>query len=536
MLQLAGRGRHDPGRRLELGDGQLGLAVRALLQRELVLQRGQPHLAVGQEGLPDDDGQQRGHHHRDGHDGEEPSPTGGGAAPSMPRRAASGTTRSGARRVEGASAPRPARRGRARCRRRRGGGWRPPWLRKEAPSGRSVLRTRPRARSARWPAGGRSRRAGWPRPPPPTACGRPRKTSWWRTTAPQTHGRPGGQTHPPEAASAKVCFVRRSSPGVVADHRAHAPDRQVRQGDRQRGLELAQLVVHLDPQGLEDPAGRVALPAGRRRHRRRHDFGQLPRRGQWPGPHDGPGDAPGQPALSVLTEQRRQVLDREGVHQVGGRGPGGRVHPHVERPVLAEREPPLGPVELGGADAQVEEHARQGPEPGTGETPTPTRRTGPRSSVTRSPKADNRCPGRLERRRVAVQPDDAQVCDTPRATPRRARPLRRSRRRPRRGARMRTARPLRRAARECVRTSGPSAAPRPVGREGGGDPDDQRGGGWSGLPARRSRSCTWSSAFLRVLVLSCSGSCGESSLLLPVVVVVVCCRCRIGPVVDRRCR
>src|ERR1700727_3537185 len=107
---------------------------------------------------------------------------------------------------------------------------------------------------------------------------------------------------------------------------------------------------------------------------------------------------------------------------------------------------------------------------------------------------------------------------TPAATPRRDRLRRWSRRRPPRGARMRTARPLRHAARECVRTNGPFAAPRPVGRVGGGDPYDQRGGGWSGLPARRSRSCTWSSAF-RVseflnLFLSSSGSCGESSLSL----------------------
>ena len=154
---------------------------------------------------------------------------------------------------------------------------------------------------------------------------------------------------------------------VVADHRAHATDRQVRQGDGQRGRELAQLVVHRDAERLEHPAGRVALPAGRRRHGRRHDFGQLPRGGQWPGSHDGPGDAPGQPPLSVLTEQRRQGLHGEAVHQVGGGRARGRVHPHVERPVLAEREAPLGPVELRGADAEIEQHARQGPEPGTGD-------------------------------------------------------------------------------------------------------------------------------------------------------------------------
>ena len=55
---------------------------RALLQRELVLEGGEPDLAVGQERLPHDDGQQGGDHHRDGDDGEEPASTGAGAAPS----------------------------------------------------------------------------------------------------------------------------------------------------------------------------------------------------------------------------------------------------------------------------------------------------------------------------------------------------------------------------------------------------------------------------------------------------------------------
>ena len=134
---------------------------------------------------------------------------------------------------------------------------------------------------------------------------------------------------------------------------------------------------------------------------------------------------------------------------------------------------------------------------------------GDRINVTRSPNETNRSVRRLERHRIAVQTDHAKLCDTPRATPRRGLPRRRSRRRRCRAVRTHRATPLRRAARGCVRTSGPSAAPRPAGREGGGDPDDQRGSGWSGLPACRSRSCTWSSAF-RVT----SWSCRVSFLLL----------------------
>ena len=129
------------------------------------------------------------------------------------------------------------------------------------------------------------------------------------------------------------------------------------------GAQLAQLVVDLDPQGLEDPAGRMPLPAHRGRDRGRHDVGQLTGRREWTGPHDGPSDAPRETALSVLTEQRGERVLREAVHQVRRRHPGGRVHPHVEWPVGAEREAPLGTVELGRADAEVEQDARQGPRP-----------------------------------------------------------------------------------------------------------------------------------------------------------------------------
>ena len=58
---------------------------------------------------------------------------------------------------------------------------------------------------------------------------------------------------------------------------------------------------------------------------------------------------------------------------------------------------------------------------------------------------------------------------------------------------------------------------------GGGDPDDQRGSGWSGLPPCRSRSCTWSSAFPPCR----RGSCGVLSLVDSVAV------CRLWPLRSR---
>ena len=93
--------------------------------------------------------------------------------PRMLRCVRFGTTRSGGRRVEGASAPRPARRGTAL------NADATAWRRVEtavAAGGGAISRTRPRTRTqaqrARSPAGARSRTAGWQRPRSATACGR----------------------------------------------------------------------------------------------------------------------------------------------------------------------------------------------------------------------------------------------------------------------------------------------------------------------------------------------------------------------------
>ncbi len=63
--------RHNPGRRLELGHLELGVAVGALLERELMLNGGHAHLTVGQQGMSGDDNQQcthdQGHREEGGH-------------------------------------------------------------------------------------------------------------------------------------------------------------------------------------------------------------------------------------------------------------------------------------------------------------------------------------------------------------------------------------------------------------------------------------------------------------------------------------
>ena len=285
------------------------------------MEGGQPHLAVGQERLPDDDGQQRDHHHGDGHDLQQPAHDERRRAPGSS--SGSAAARDDAERaslVEGAAGATTRATGRAgtgrggvpaggRRRRRRGGCHQP-----SSAAVRTMARSR--ALSARGLAAISEGDgfAGTPEDETVASDGAA-YTGQVRRTDASARGRLGKRLLR-EAVLARV----------VADHRTHATDGQVRQGDRQRSRELTQLVVDLYPQGLEDPAGRVALPAGRCGYRRCHDFGQFPRRGEWPGPHDGAGDTPGQPPLSVLTEQRCQRLLRKAVHKVRcrqarGRGP-----------------------------------------------------------------------------------------------------------------------------------------------------------------------------------------------------------------------
>src|SRR5690606_26051776 len=72
---------------------------------------------------------------------------------------------------------------------------------------------------------------------------------------------------------------------------------------------------------------------------------------------DGPGDAVGEPLVTVGADEAGE-LGLVGLVDQGGRGdrPGG-VHAHVERPLGPVAEAPLGAVELRRADAQVEERA-----------------------------------------------------------------------------------------------------------------------------------------------------------------------------------
>ena len=58
--------------------------------------------------------------------------------------------------------------------------------------------------------------------------------------------------------------------------------------------------------------------------------------------------------LAVFAEDAHQIGFARRVDQQGGRFAGGRIHPHVERPVVAEAEAAFGSVELMRGDTKVE--------------------------------------------------------------------------------------------------------------------------------------------------------------------------------------
>ena len=112
--------------------------------------------------------------------------------------------------------------------------------------------------------------------------------------------------------------------------------------------QLVQLLVDGDPDGLEYPAGRMPPGAsGGGGDGLPDHVGELTGGGDRAGGDDGPGDAPGEPALAVVGEQFDEGVLVGLVHHVGRGSPDGRVHPHVEGGVPPVGEAALGHVELG---------------------------------------------------------------------------------------------------------------------------------------------------------------------------------------------
>ncbi len=153
------------------------------------------------------------------------------------------------------------------------------------------------------------------------------------------------------------------------------------------------------------------MPPGRGGDRRPHQLGQLRGRGQRGGAAgavDRLGDPPGEALLAVLAQHPGELGDRVVVDDVAGGGAGGRVHPHVQRRVLGVGEPALGEVELHRGDTEVEQHAVHAVEPERGEHLGHPVVHGVHEV---GAPGESRQPGAaaLERRRVAVEPDEGEL-------------------------------------------------------------------------------------------------------------------------------
>ena len=128
-------------------------------------------------------------------------------------------------------------------------------------------------------AGAPSARAGWRRPRPGVGAIARRLTSSASGSRPQAQiGRSGGQMQPCARATRKR-LTRRSSSEWKEIAPSRPPIAQAPPGERERGVELAELVVDGDPQRLEDALGRMAAgEARRRRHGARDDVDERDRR------------------------------------------------------------------------------------------------------------------------------------------------------------------------------------------------------------------------------------------------------------------
>jgi hypothetical protein len=122
---------------------------------------------------------------------------------------------------------------------------------------------------------------------------------------------------------------------VEGDRAEPAARAQQLPGQRQRGVELRQLVVDRDADRLEAALGR--MPAGEARRRRdggRDRVDELEGGVQRPAAQDLRGDAVGVALLAVLAQHPRDAPPVPLVEQ-GGRGQRlRRVHAHVQRRVV----------------------------------------------------------------------------------------------------------------------------------------------------------------------------------------------------------
>ena len=126
----------------------------------------------------------------------------------------------------------------------------------------------------------------------------------------------------------------------------------------QRIREDIELRVDLDPNRLERPlCGMPARSTSGGGNRRCHDLGEFGRRPDRAGRHDRIGDATGKALIAVNLDHACELVAVVAIDDVVRRPLLVVVHPHVDRALVAIREPALGAVELRRRHAEVEQGA-----------------------------------------------------------------------------------------------------------------------------------------------------------------------------------
>ncbi len=145
---------------------------------------------------------------------------------------------------------------------------------------------------------------------------------------------------------------------MEADHR-HAPaGPQGLEARLEKAVEVLELAVDGDAQGLEDPRGRVQLAAppadGRLDHPRQGPRGADPPAA--PRGADRLGDLAALRLAAEVVEQVGQLAFAEAVDQLDGLLALAGVEAHIERAFVLERKAPLRIRELGRVDSQIQQH------------------------------------------------------------------------------------------------------------------------------------------------------------------------------------
>ena len=119
--------------------------------------------------------------------------------------------------------------------------------------------------------------------------------------------------------------------------------------------DFVQFAVNEDSQCLKCSGSRVNMFHWR--DGRSYDPGQLHRGCNRPPSHNGSGDCPRPPFLTVFVNEIRQLALARLIHHLFGRGLGSRIHSHIQRPVRLKTKPSSRLIELQAAHAEVGQQA-----------------------------------------------------------------------------------------------------------------------------------------------------------------------------------